>query len=174
MITRTISAFVACILLAGSPVLSPAASDDSPPLKDLKGSCLVVAYDASEFSGKSMADFTNTLKSEMETTAPGSRLVVVEAKAKTGIEKSLSGEKADDLGAVVIMQPSSDAGGIRAGVYHYAFDSIDGPHVPSPEYSFKFASDSALLAICLSSAVNGVDLEPARKWGSNLSLSVCK
>jgi len=68
-----------------------------------------------------------------------------------------------EIGCVPTLKTSSHATPqVAIEVYHDAFPALAGEHLDSPEYSFKFASDSALLAIHLNKTLTG---KPEKKGG---------
>ena len=73
------------------------------------------------------------------------------------------------LGAIIdlaVLEETEPGNSILIDVYHYPFGKIASEHVNSPEYCFKFASDSALLAIAMHGAQTteiNVNLQPAKQ-----------
>jgi N-acyl-D-amino-acid deacylase len=60
--------------------------------------------------------------------------------------------KENRLGAVIhikVIGCGEESPGVNIGVFHYPFNPIASEKIKSPEYTFKFSSDSALLAIHL-------------------------
>ena len=129
--------------------------------KDAKGNVFIVISDSAR-----LAETTSALKKELENLfsadKAGLEMVAIdglESKALAEQILSLPAEKLESLGGVIEIRFEEAQGSVtRAAieVYHYPFLPIAKEHVRSPEYSFKFGSDSALLAICLHESLSEV------------------
>lgn len=138
--------------------------------KDLKGNVFIIISESAQ-----PTEMTSALKGELENLfsadKEGLEMVAIDGvEPKTVAEQvlSLPSEKLDSLGGVIELRFEQKQGNqVRAAieVYHYPFGSIAQEHVESPEYSFKFGSDSALLAISLRTSL--LEVSP----GDELSFS---
>ncbi len=78
---------------------------------------------------------------------------VTEEEPLAGKILSIAREKGDSLAAVIFARfQSGAAADADIAVFHYPFGSLPAERIKSPEYSFKFGSDSALLSLCLFNA----------------------
>jgi N-acyl-D-amino-acid deacylase len=145
--------------------------------KDAKGGFFIVVYDSGQMKGQGAA-FREALENLFSADEAGLELAVmdgVESKSLAEQILSLPAEKRENLGGIIEMHfEGADENVTQATieVYHYPFPPIAREHVQSPEYSLKFGSDSALLAICLREALgeasssgtlsfSGVEIQPA-------------
>lgn len=88
-------------------------------------------------------------------------------------------EKRKEIGGVIFLNEdkNGEKPGVNIGVYHYAFGDLAYEHINSPEYSFKFGSDSALLAINLRKSLPpgiSVNIEPAAEMNAFLPRDILK
>ena len=150
MNTRLFAALLAGLLfLAGAP---------APGATDPKGTVFLLILDRTTTPQEASA-----LQGELDrlstADATGPKFTVVNAD-----DLSAATSAADDLGGVIELsskQEASQSARCVLEVYHYPFPSITPKHISSPEYSFKFGSGSALLAIHLrkSLATDSADVE---------------
>jgi len=134
--------------------------------KDAKGNVFIVVSDSVR-----LAETTSALKEELENLfsadKAGLEMVAIdglESKALAEQILSLPAEKLESLGGITEIRFEEAHGNVtRAAieVYHYPFPPIAKQHVKSPEYSLKFGSDSALLAICLHESLSEVSRSDA-------------
>jgi N-acyl-D-amino-acid deacylase len=132
------------LLLILLSLMSATAEEDFNPV-DPKGSTFIVLGDFSE----------NTMDKSTLQNALGQDFILVDKISdRATAEKivNLPGEHLEQLAGIIEIAPAQEASA-RLEVYHYPFGSIAEEHVQSPEYTFKFASDSALLAIHLQKAL---------------------
>lgn len=131
-------------------------------IKDAKGKTLFVAVDAA--AGEGFAERLGAALQSRIADDEGAKDTEVRAFSTSGPDytaETMLGIPTDarrDIGALVELRFAPAAEGRPAAVaevYHYAFGAIAKEHVRSPEYSFKFASDSALLAIELHRVASG-------------------
>ncbi len=129
--------------------------------KDAKGNVFIVVSDSVR-----LVETTSALKKELENLfsadKAGLEMVAIdglESKALAEQILSLPAEKLESLGGIIEIRFEEAQGNVKRAaieVYHYPFPPIAKQHVKSPEYSFKFGSDSALLAICLNKSLSEV------------------
>ncbi len=129
--------------------------------KDAKGNVFIVISDSAL-----LAETTSALEKELEnlfsTDKAGLEMVAIdglESKALAEQILSLPAEKLESLGGIIEISFEEAQGNVTRAVievYHYSFAPIAKEHVKSPEYSFKFGSDSALLAICFHESLSEV------------------
>ncbi|GAB4325365.1 MAG: hypothetical protein Kow0059_21410 [Candidatus Sumerlaeia bacterium] len=121
-----------------------------------KGSVFVVAWE----DGALGIGFGSALEQAARALGEAGLTVVgVPASGPDGLAgriAALPPEQRAALGGVIEIAVSADEAGAtggrpaaRIGIYHEPFPPLPPEHITSPEYSFKFASDSALLALVL-------------------------
>jgi len=120
--------------------------------KDPKGKTLVVAVDDSV--GEAVTgELGAALQRHLSAARPDLEARVFSTNSAESTAETLLGMPAanrKEIGVLVEIRSvavGSDQSNAVAEVYHYPFGSIAREHVRSPEYSFKFGSDSALFAI---------------------------
>lgn len=124
------------------------------PNPDPKGELYIVAFDSSQLSEKG-APLRKALEKHFSDTAEGTELRIFDTVAPELLAEevlSLASPELARLGGVIALQVEKARGRSERAtleVYHYPFGAIAEEHIQSPEYSFKFGSDSALLAIRL-------------------------
>lgn len=142
--------YLTVVALLFSPGVLAARSEYSN--RDLKGEVFLMISDPAQ-----QPQTTSILKEEMENFFESEqgllKLVSIDGLDQKAVAKQILALPAEHLerlgGSVEIEFEEAQEHPSRAviEVYHYPFGSIAEEHVKSPEYSFKFGSDSALLAI---------------------------
>ena len=156
----------AAIFVIVHPIHEATAARMESNRKDEKGSLVIFIVDTR--SAPRFAENARLLKDTVERLfAAGENVPVcyfASAAEPDAIAKeilALPPEKLKSLGGIVEIcfedtRPASETNGaprFLIEVYHYPFGQIAREHIESPEYSFKFGSDSALLAIHLYEAI---------------------
>ncbi len=140
--------------------------------KDLKGEILVIVLEP-DGSSREQAALRDAFKAAAEKQGASDNLWIVETDSLKSTADRLQewpAQTRERIGAILMVkvprEPVSTARA-SAAVFHYPFGEIAREHVSSPEYSFKFASDSALYAIHLDRATSSVLSRMARESGPN-------
>ncbi len=142
------------------------------PNPDLKGSAFIVVLDPVQL-GPSAAVLSKELNKQFRTDPTGLKLTILDALEPKALAErilALPSEALENLGGLIEMRfEEAEESSPRAliEVYHYPFPPIAEEHITSPEYSFKFGADSALLAVHLHEAL----LEEATRDVLSLSAS---
>ncbi|MFH1746912.1 MAG: amidohydrolase family protein [Planctomycetota bacterium] len=149
------------IAIGGIPTILAQETKEAPPPspRDLKGNVFIIIHDGQPAT-KTLAD----LLGQAQDDEPEFILLDTSDPAKLARDmRAFPAKEFSWLSGIIELQlqtgGSQPAGG-AIEVYHYPFESIAREHIQSPEYTFKFASDSALLAINLAAATRAGKLGP--------------
>jgi len=149
--------FLVNFLVLGFSDFAWAARVESPN-KDVKGNVFLFSLEATS-QNSSLRKTLSLLKAELQNAFKEKEeleCMVIDSADPAAIAKqitSLDPLKLKNLGGYISIRfvaptESSSNGALPAlEVYHYPFPPIAKEHIESPEYSFKFGSDSALLCI---------------------------
>lgn len=103
---------------------------------------------------------------------------------------ALTQDQKDKIGGIIQIDfenasTNKNKNSVSIEVYHYPFPPIAEEHIESPEYSFKFGSDSALMAMSLyknfpknqepaEQYFSSIEIKPAEKANPHLPLEILK
>ena len=182
--TPILIASVLMFVLLSPCLLRPAAQDSA---KDPKGNVFVIYGETSPPDAASKDIISGVIK-EManmkKTDEKAGPLEFLEVSGKNDNELaqnilSLPSEKLQNIGGIIrlnfqisLKENASESPHAVLEVYHYPLPPLTEKHIESPEYSFKFGSDSAHLAILLYESLlvkenekdvlcSGADINPA-------------
>ncbi|MFH0792632.1 MAG: hypothetical protein V2A74_01225, partial [bacterium] len=161
LISRAVVVFVAALM-----TVAAFAQRGEVVRKDAKGTLFVVAFDPSQMQ-EGGAALKGALVSSFSAQGAGQKVLVFDTLEPAALAErilALSSEDMNNLGGVVEIRLGKSEGATPRAlieVYHYPLPEITRHHIESPVYSFKFGSDSALLAIRLSEELSKVSGETA-------------
>ena len=158
---KALISVVSFILLLATMAI---AAQDQPPTRehDAKGNVFIIIQDPARSgdSGSSLQQAIAKLASDLPTDL---ELIAFDKLDHGTLAKkilALPDRTRARLGGIIELAFESapvENDRVDIAVYHYPFASITHEHITSPEYTFKFGSDSALLAIHLQQALSESD-----------------